>query len=151
MQEIKQTDTNIVIKYKALDGTIFKDKEECAKYETTLACYLKTKYKSLVQKTITEGELTTFGSDDYYIDLVLPKSEEDVKNVMLYILYNHSYIQNPGYESKLKEFYSWCNTAYYNQETLLVGRGDSENICYPLGTLEGLIKHINTFKSEVHE
>lgn len=151
MREIKQSNTNTVIKYKALDGTIFNDKEECVKYENTLACYLKTRYMSLVQRTMTEGELTTFGSDDYYIDLVLLKSEEDVKNIMLYILYNHSYIQNPGHESKLKDCYHKCNTAYYNQETLLVGRGDSENTCYPLGTLEGLIKHVSSFKSEVHE
>lgn len=151
MQEIKQTNTNTEIKYKATDGTIFNVKEECIKYENTLACYLKTKYKSLVQRTITEEELTVFGNGEYYIDLVLPKSEEDVKTIMLCVAHHHSYMQKPEYESKLKDCYNKCNTAYYNQETLLIGRGESEEICYPLCTLEGLIRNINTFKSEVHE
>lgn len=55
--------------YIACDGTEFKDKEQCKKYEDSARCALLSKYKPYVIKTVTEWDLFKAGSEDYEYDL----------------------------------------------------------------------------------
>lgn len=55
--------------YIAYDGTEFKDKEQCKKYEDSAKCALLYKYKPYVIKTITEYDLFGVGSEEYEYDL----------------------------------------------------------------------------------
>ena len=55
--------------YIAYDGTEFKDKEQCKKYEDSAKCALLSKYKPCVIKTITEYDLFGVDSEEYEYDL----------------------------------------------------------------------------------
>lgn len=55
--------------YIAYDGTEFKDKEQCKKYEDSAKCALLYKYKPYVIKTVTEYDLFGVGSEEYEYDL----------------------------------------------------------------------------------
>ena len=48
MKAITMHETVKVIRYKAIDGTIFSSEEECRKYENTCKCILNAKYKDYI-------------------------------------------------------------------------------------------------------
>ena len=72
--------------YKADDGTFFKTKEECQKYEETakMVCYGKAK-QYLIGET-TECCLTEFGSDENSIEIYNVPDMEAAKVIEQYII-----------------------------------------------------------------
>lgn len=82
MKEIKVEKTISEVKYQAADGEIFVKEKDCVEYENTLKCIMKAKYNKLVVKHIKEYEIASFGSEDYYVDVVKLKSKEDVETIV---------------------------------------------------------------------
>lgn len=68
--------------YEAPDGTQFKDKEECKKYEDSLLGILKAKYSKIKLKTYSEYDLFGVGCEDSYIDIIKLNSKEDIDTVL---------------------------------------------------------------------
>lgn len=75
------------IEYIAKDGTVFDSKTECAKYESTCECVIRSAYKKLVVKSFTEYDLFECGSDENYYDIVKVNTIEDLNALNKMIKY----------------------------------------------------------------
>ena len=82
MKEIKKEWVVFDYKYEAYDGSIFKTKEECIKYEETAQCVIIKKFNDLIEYSSNECSLFNCGSDDYIIDFVKPKTQDDADTIM---------------------------------------------------------------------
>lgn len=67
-EETREKKTTETI-YIAIDGTEFKDKSECKKYEESAQCALLAKYNPYVTTHLTEYQLFDTGSEDYEYDI----------------------------------------------------------------------------------
>lgn len=123
MKEIKEEviHKSYVTKYKALDGTIFDDSEECKKYEASAKGMLLVKYKELEIKMISEYNLFGVGSEEYYVSVVKLRNESDVDLMtQLYFLFN------PRYENDsccIEEARSIFRKAIKTGDFLIINRG----------------------------
>jgi hypothetical protein len=106
--------------YVASDGTEFRDKEQCRKYEDSAKCVLMSRYTPNVIKTISEDDLFMCGSCEYKYDLFHLKHnwQIDVLIQLDFLNYNRG-----------EEFYSKLTQTlsdYVNQggKIILIGRGD---------------------------
>lgn len=81
-----------IIGYEASDGTQFKTKEECEKYEQTAAYVIKERFKKLVIKEMEGCAISDTGSaffmaiadEDYFHALVEIKNDDDLKVAQMY-------------------------------------------------------------------
>lgn len=81
-----------IVGYEACDGTRFKTKEECQKYENTAEAVIKGRFKKLVVKEMAGIDITNEGSayvgagieEDWYYALVEIKDENDLKAAQMY-------------------------------------------------------------------
>ena len=103
VNEIRETREVVVkIEYIANDGTVFKDAEECMKYEETCryALRLRTDYKRLVKGNVNEYDLfCENGCVDYEYDIVEIKNEADreiINRVLVDAYKNAKLIESPG-------------------------------------------------------
>lgn len=89
MKEIKKERVVFDYEYEAYDGSIFKTKEECIKYEETAQCVIIKKFNDLIEYSSNECSLFNCGSDDYIIDFVKPKTQDEADTIMQMLeLYN---------------------------------------------------------------
>lgn len=93
MEIIKETRMVEEIKgYKAYDGTIFENKEECKKYESTANAIIIDRFKQLVVKELEGCEITNWANglvgigtdEDWYYALVEIKNESDLMTAQMY-------------------------------------------------------------------
>ena len=82
MKEIKKERTVYDCEYEAYDGSIFKTREECIKYEETAQCVIRKKFNDLVEHSSNECSLFNCGSDDYIIDFVKPNTQDAANAIM---------------------------------------------------------------------
>ena len=82
MKEIKKERVVFDYEYEAYDGSVFKTKEECIKYEETAQCVIIKKFNDLIEYSSNECSLFNCGSDDYIIDFVKPKTQDDADTIM---------------------------------------------------------------------
>lgn len=82
MKEIKKERVVFDYEYEAYDGSIFKTKEECIKYEETAQCVIIKKFNDLIEYSSNECSLFNCGSDDYIIDFVKPKTQDEADTIM---------------------------------------------------------------------
>lgn len=82
MKEIKKERTVFDYEYEACDGSIFKTKEECSKYEETAQCVIKKKFKDLVEYSSNEYSLFGCGSNENIIDFVKPDTQDAANTIM---------------------------------------------------------------------
>jgi hypothetical protein len=121
---MKEKNIDKIIKeivYIASDGTEFRDKEQCKKYEDSAKCVLMAKYKPHVIKTISEYDLFEVGSEEYMYDLfhLQHHSQIDTLIQLDFINYNHG----EEFYSKLTQTLS--NYVEQGGKVILIGRGDS--------------------------
>jgi hypothetical protein len=123
MKEIKEEVIHMsyVTKYKALDGTVFDDSEECKKYEASAKGMLLAKYRELEIKMISEYNLFGVGSEEYYVSIVKLRDESDVDLMtQLYCLFNPRYEND---ESRIKEARDVFRKAVETEDFLIINRG----------------------------
>lgn len=82
MKEIKTERAVFDYEYEACDGSIFKTKEECVKYESIAKCVIRKKFKDLVEYSSNECSLFNCGSDEIIIDFVKPSTQDTVNTIM---------------------------------------------------------------------
>lgn len=140
MKQIEIENVTKVIKYEAIDGTVFSTKEECTRYEESAKCVLFSRYKSLVVKETTEEALYKAGSDEYNIDVVRINEEKDIDTVMQLYYYYNNYKSAIEQGEKIKEA---CLKALLEKDYLIIYRGyyDEDNF-WIRGTVGELITHI---------
>lgn len=98
INEIKETREVVVrTEYIAKDGTIFKDKEECERYEKTCKCVIMTDYNTLIKGYIAEYGLFDSGSEEFGYDLIEIKDEtsREIVNKALKFWYKDAKLVEP--------------------------------------------------------
>ena len=128
--------------YEASDGTRFRAKEECKRYEESAKCVLLTKYKHLVIITITEYDLHQAGSEEYSLDVVKITKEEDIDTIMqLSALYN-SHQNYRQYDDKNRDM---CIKALKENDYIFIARDScGDDVFYIQYSKNELIAHINS-------
>lgn len=143
-QEVKRTET--ITKYKANDGTIFDDRDECMKYENSAKCVLISKYKKLVKKSISEYDFMSIGYEDNDFDLVILNSKEDVDTLkQLYCLMNWYDIKQDDNNGWRDKAFATIDKSFNNNDPLLVGKRLYDECFWINGTKSEMIKKIEDF------
>ena len=133
MKEIKKERTVFDYEYEAYDGSTFKTKEECIKYEETAKCVIRKKFNDLIEHSSDECSLFNCGSDDYIIDFVKPNTQDAANAIMQMLeLYN----ANDDRARKL------IKGAQENSDYLLIGHLYDEDYYYILGTRTSVLNNI---------
>ena len=78
--------------YEAYDGTVFKTKEECEKYENTASFVITERFKKLVIKEMEGIDITECASafclsstdEDWYYVLIEIKNDDDLRVAQMY-------------------------------------------------------------------
>ena len=148
--KIEKTKVEVTYEYEAMDGSIFKSKEECKKYEESAKMVLYTKYKPLVICRKTEEEIYNAGSCEYEIDIIKINTVEDIDILMqLYYLYNtHSSART---EENMQKIRTKVTNYYNNGDIVFIGRGcgydNYDNFCF-INSLQEVINHLNKVVTE---
>lgn len=139
--KIEKTNIQVTYEYEAMDGLIFKSKEECIKYEESAKMVLYSKYLPIVIIRKSEYELYGAGSEEYEIDIIKIHDFEDIEILLqLYSLYHPS--RN---EKDILQERNRLNEWFNNNEIIFVGRGcryDNYDCFEFIGTMNSVIDHI---------
>ena len=134
MKEIKKERTVYDYEYEACDGSIFKTREECIKYEETAQCVIRKKFNDLVEYSSNEYSLFSCGSEACIIDFVKPNTQDTANAIMQMLeLYNAN---NDRARKLIKE-------AQENSDYLLIGHNSyDEDNYYIWGTRNSVLNNI---------
>lgn len=135
--------------YEASDGTTFKDKAECKKYEESAKCVLLTKYQPLVVRESNPDELFRHGNDDDILDVIKITKEEDVNTVMqLYFYYNTSKYS----EERAPKIKDLLARALTENDLVIIYRGyceQTDSFCV-VGALNSIFENIKNLCNETN-
>lgn len=110
--------------YEAIDGTQFRTREECEKYDTTAGAVLRQRFLKLVIKKTTEYNFFGVGSDEDIVYAVKMETEADMNAVLQLYYTDNSWILNKeddtANEYKERAF-NMVNTAFTENDILFVG------------------------------
>ena len=97
-REIKTMET---YGWEATDGTMFNDKDECAKYEKTCKCVIRSAFINEVKFCINEYKLVECGGEDYgYAFVDVTEKNIDAINKALVYSYPNANLVTPEYIGK---------------------------------------------------
>lgn len=86
MKEKKIENVSYTTVYVATDGTEFNTKDDCAKYERTYACALKSRLMAMAINENDEENMFFRGSCDASVIVVIPRSEKDIDTIKQYAI-----------------------------------------------------------------
>lgn len=143
MKQLEITKTSIELRYEAIDGTVFIDHKECELYENSAKCVMLSKYVKLIVKSDTEYNIYGVGSEDYTIDVIKFKSENEIDLIMnLFILYNQYCSKDYDRVNKIR---AELTKAFRKQQFFFIGRGYEGDTFWPLDSLNNVLEHIVSF------
>lgn len=105
MEKIEIKGEVVNFKYKAIDGTMFDEQGQCAVYEKTAKCVIKSRIKIL--KTIDAWDFC-YGYEDNYVEVVSGSKE----NIMMYVALS-LWITDERKEKAIKELESFDESEVY--------------------------------------
>jgi hypothetical protein len=76
--------TTKVEKYVAEDGTVFKDKEECKRYEESALFVIESTLKKINKKSLDEAQIFGCGSGDTHLEIFNIKNKTDLVHLKVY-------------------------------------------------------------------
>lgn len=139
--KIEKTKVEVIYEYEAIDGSIFKSKEECVKYEESAKMVAYSKYLPLVISRKSEFGIYDVGSEEYEIDIIKINQLEDIDNILqMYSLY-HPYRDEKNILQERDKLNKWFD----DREIVFIGRGcvyDNYDRFEFLGTMNNAINHI---------
>ena len=151
MKEIKEEVKSYNIKYEAIDGTIFYNKEECEKYEQSAKAVLRAKFKKLVLVENTEYTLFNVGQDDNLVYAVKMSQIKDADTVkQLYIADNEWLTKNEDYQRYIDRAFNIIDKAYKENDVLLVGE-NCDNEIFIIATRNTTIETLNSLDKQNEE
>lgn len=137
--EVKREEVDIL--YEAVDGTTFKNEEECRKYELSAKGVLISKYLPLVVDVTTEYKLFSCGEEGYTTELVKIEESEDIDTVMqLWIYCNPHLLEHDEKITKMRKVLK--EAMYSNPNTVIVSR-DGFSAFWILDSSINIIKRLN--------
>jgi hypothetical protein len=124
--------------WEASDGTQFTSKEECQKYENTAKCVIRTRYSSLIVKSLREEDLLINGCYDNIIEVIKLDDSSDINTVLAMCkLY--------GYD----EEETVCKRALKSDSYILINRGYDNDSFWIMGTIDDILQKISDKLSSV--
>lgn len=149
MKEIQKETKQYITIYEAVDGTEFKSKEECAKYEKSAECVLMAKYNKLVVKSCLESDIFgCIGSEEETINIVKINSLSDIDIILkLIALYYPSAAKDTEWMQKRENRLA---DAYDSNSLVIIGRGYEGDGFYLSFTFNEIIKNITKISNEVN-
>jgi hypothetical protein len=143
---MKQVEVEKIIKeiwYEAIDGTTFRDRVECEKYDNTTEAILRQRYQPLVLKTISEWDLFKCGSEECYYDLIIANNVTDVENILKLAIFYNNYLTNESYKNRLTEIEKLCMQAMHEGDIILISKGCDNDSFWISDTWNNRLNHIN--------
>ena len=85
-REVKRTVEEVVrVEYVAEDGTVFRNEDECRKYEESALFVVRQRLKRLNKKYASQYSLFDSGYDDNEIEIFDIQTQEDLDNLKKYL------------------------------------------------------------------
>ena len=121
MKEIQEEiiKKSYVIKYEAIDGTIFEDREECKKYDSSARAVLLSRYQPLVLNRFTEEGLFNIGSCEYSMDIVKMTDKSHIELILQLVILFNPHLKDEDI-NKNKEV---LTRIFNNRDIIFIGRG----------------------------
>lgn len=90
VNEVKQTKTIeelVRTEYIAEDGAVFRDREECKKYEDSALFAITKRLKRITdsKRSMTEADIYDECPDDYLVEIFNAETEKDIENIRRYV------------------------------------------------------------------
>lgn len=137
-----------IIGYEASDGTQFKTKEECEKYENTAAYVITERFKKLVVKEMEGIDITEEANafclssidEDWYYVLIEIKNDDDLKVAQMYQKLVGFGSANKGFTTEMigKRIIVGAGEGVYPRPES--GKRCNYEYCYIWGTIEEQIE-----------
>ena len=148
MKEIKEERKVFDIKYEAIDGTIFYNKEECETYEKSAKAVIRAKFKKLVLAEHNEYSLFKVGNDEDIVYVVKMPKIQDADTVKQLYMADHEWAtKNEEYQKYIDEAFGIIDKAYEEKDILFIGE-NYEGETYIITTRNTLIETLNGFDAK---
>ena len=142
MREIRKETVTPYTVYEAVDGTEFRDKAECEKYENSARGILRSKLKKITLDSSHNCWDVMGGNEDNVCLALAPKTQEDIDVILQnYYLDNPWVLQNTreNFKEKLNKSLS---EALKNKDVILFGLNDNDDMYY-INTRQNIINNLN--------
>lgn len=118
INEIKRTVEEVVcVEYVAEDGTVFRDKEECEKYEKSALAVVSSKLKKLNKKDTSWQDLIYLSYDDSSLEIFDIQDQEDLDNLCQYVVLTLS--ENHAYKDEIERAPQKINACRVGHEVMV--------------------------------
>ena len=144
-EETKREVTDIHIYYEAIDGTRFKDIEECSKYEETALCIAKSKVRELIVTKEHNAWDVMGGYEDNSIFGVKVNSKEDADAIKQLILLDATYLQKDEYQERREKLFAKIDSAI--GDIFIVGI-NCEGEWYAVNSRQNIINNLQNLDKE---
>lgn len=150
MKTITKNRTIEDVYYQAIDGTEFRDKQECEKYEASAYAVINSKYRNLVIHTTTEYDLFSAGSDDNTVEVVKLSNNHDIDVVFQMWSYINKHSSNNN-ETCLKHL-NTLKECLKQSGIMFIFRGyEEEDSFWFMGSYEYYVNKLNAIIDKVNE
>lgn len=143
MKEIKKekTTTQTYTEYEAIDGTTFRNMEECRSYEDTAKCVLRARVKRLIVTKEHDAWSLMGGYDDNSVIGMRFQSEDDITTFLQYMCLQTPFYTKEAGQDTFKKISDKCHAAMTCNDLLLVGINCDEDY-YIINTVQNIIDNL---------
>ena len=131
--------------YVAEDGTEFRDKEECMKYDESARCVLNSVLRKIMVKSSVEDAILGFGSCDITVEVYKPKDENDKRLLMQMYLLVNDYLKDEQYKDQIDRASSLIDRAINEDDYIIVGKGYDDTYFWFYGTRNSMKVMLDKF------
>lgn len=134
--------------YQAVDGTEFRDKKECEKYEASALGVLRSRISNLIvadTRNTTENEWTLLGGiEDHDVVGIKMPTTEDFNIVCQFFLLECPWYNDEGRKEDREEKISIIEKAFRNEDIVLFGI-NCDGDYYFINSRQNIIDNLNSF------
>lgn len=146
-EEIKKEIIDVHTFYEAIDGTLFKNQEECKKYEETAKCLIRSKVMPLiVSKGIDAWELMG-GVDEHTVTAFKPVTSTDADNLKQFLLIECTWYASDERKSIREKIFSVIDEALKNKDVVLFGQNIDDDY-YFIDSRHNIVNRLNNLDRE---
>lgn len=150
MKTITKNRTIEDVYYQAIDGTEFRDKQECEKYEASAYAVINSKYRNLVIHTTTEYDLFSAGSDDNTVEVVKLSNNHDIDVVFQMWSYINKHSANNN--ETCSKHLNILKECLKQSGVIFISRGyEEEDSFWFMGSYEYYVNKLNAIIDKVNE
>ena len=149
MKEIIREHTHIekYTVYQAVDGTEFREKEECIKYDNSARGILRGSLKPLIVNDKWNGWDLMGGNEDNQVIAVKVPYESSIDIVLQNYYLDHPWILQETHTSMKEKLVNAVNQAYKEQDVVLFGINCDDEL-YLIDTRYNIIDRLNKLDKE---